>query len=95
MGDDIWSVHRDGLTVLFTAITHQIAPGQLAEARDQFEGLLINRLLISKWQKIFSIDLLARGNCFCNTSQYLWASLVIGLRLKNEEGLLVTIDQKL
>ena len=91
------------------AVAHQIAPGQLAEAWDYFAFLLINRLSTAsdqqqminskwstaiKWQKIFSIDFLGRGNCFCTNSKYVCATLVIGWRRKNEKGLLVTIDQK-
>ena len=77
MGWDIWAVLRDGLTVRFKALSHQIAPGQFAEAQDHFEGLLINRLLIIKLQETFSIEIFASCDCIDNNGQRVWATCVI------------------
>ena len=96
MGWDIWAVLRDGLTVRFKALSHQIAPGQFAETQDPFEGLLINRFLIIKLQKILSIESFASCDCIRNVHSSRCVSNVCDRwPRKNEKGLYVTIGQKL
>ena len=66
------AVLREGLTVLFKAPTYQTAPEQFAEARGPFEGLLIDRLLIIKLQKTFSIENFASCDFIRNSRQRVW-----------------------